>query len=222
MADPVLDALRRYDSCTLSNAIERFDVRPRNTGYMSSKVRCIFPDLPVMVGYAATVTIRARDNVARRPDEPLWRHVVSVPAPRVVVVQDVDDPPGIGAFWGEVMSTIFLALGCEGTVTNGCVRDLQEVQKMGFRYFAGSIGVSHAYVRWEDVGSEVEVGGATVRPGDIILGDRHGVLLIPAEVVEELPAAADKVIATEQELIRWVRSSEFTLDELAERRAVRH
>src|SRR5689334_12307404 len=126
MANSILDTLRLYDSCTLSNAIERFDVRPRDTGYMSTDVRCIFPDLPVLVGYAATVTIRARGDVARRPDDPLWRHVVSLPGPRVVVVQDLDDPPGAGAFWGEVMSTIFLALGCEGTVTNGCVRDLQE------------------------------------------------------------------------------------------------
>jgi 4-hydroxy-4-methyl-2-oxoglutarate aldolase len=222
MADSMLDALRRYDSCTLSNAIERFDVRPRDTGYMSTEVRCIFPDLPVMVGYAATVTIRARGDVARRQDEPLWRHVVSLPGPRVVVVQDLDDPPAAGAFWGEVMSTIFLALGCEGTVTNGCVRDLQEVQKMGFRYFAGSIGVSHAYVRWEEIGSPIQVGGVTVRPGDIVHGDRHGVLLIPAEVAQELPAAADKVIQVEQELIQWVRSPDFNVDELAERRAVRH
>jgi 4-hydroxy-4-methyl-2-oxoglutarate aldolase len=218
MNDPVLEALRRYDSCTLSNAIERFDVRPRDTGYLAHDIGCIFPDLPVMVGYAATMTIRARGNVARRDDEPVWRHVLSVPSPRVVVVQDLDDPPGCGAFWGEVMSTIFSALGCEGTVTNGCVRDLQEVREIGFRYFAASVGVSHAYVRWEDVATPVQVGGATVHPGDIIHGDRHGVLLVPSEIVHDLPAAADIVIESEQELIRWVRSSEFTLERLADRR----
>jgi 4-hydroxy-4-methyl-2-oxoglutarate aldolase len=217
-----LESLRGYDSCTLSNAVETFDVRPRDTGYMAHDIRCIFPELPVMVGYAATITMRARGNVERRDDEPVWRHVLSVPAPRVLVAQDLDDPPGRGAFWGEVMSTIFSKLGCEGTVTNGSVRDLKEVRDIGFRYFATSVGVSHAYVRWEEVAIPVQVGGSTVRPGDIIHADRHGVLLVPNEVVKDLPAAADRVIASEQELIQWVRSPEFTLEELIRRRAVRH
>jgi 4-hydroxy-4-methyl-2-oxoglutarate aldolase len=218
----VLETLRRYDSCTLSNAIETFDVRPRDSGYLSPDIRSIFPDLPVMVGYAATVTIRARGKAPRRDDEPLWRHVISLPDPRVVVVQDLDNPPGCGAFWGEVMSSIFTALGCEGTVTNGCVRDLNEVRKIGFRYFAVSVGVSHAYVRWEDVGCPVEVGGTTVRPGDLIHADRHGVLLIPHELAARLPAAADKIIATEQDLIRWVRSRDFAVERLRERRNIQH
>ena len=220
ISNPILDALRRYDSCTLSNAIETFDIRPRDTGYLSPSIRCIFPDLPVMVGYATTMTIRARGNQPRLHDEPLWRHVESVPGPRVVVVQDLDDPPGCGAFWGEVMSSVFTALGCEGTVTNGCVRDLKEVRDIGFRYFAESVGVSHAYVRWEQVGTPVEVGGATVHPGDIVHADRHGVLLIPSEIAKELPAAADKVVEREQNLIRWVRSPEFTIERMADR--VRH
>lgn len=222
MSDSVLDALRRYDSCTLSNAIETFDVRPRDTGYLSHGIKSIFPDLAVMVGYAATATVRARGLAARPDDEPLWRHVLSVPAPRVMVIQDLDDPPGCGAFWGEVMSTIFTALGCEGTVTNGSVRDLKEVHEIGFRYFAASVGVSHAYVRWVHVGVQVEVGGAIVLPGDLIHADRHGVLLVPKEIAMELPRAADKIVETEQELIRWVRSSDFTVERLAERRRVRH
>jgi regulator of RNase E activity RraA len=222
MSDPVLEALRRYDSCTLSNAIETFDLRSRDTGYLSHEIRCIFPDLPVMVGYATTATMRASGNVPRPDDEPLWRHALSVPAPRVMVLQDLDDPPGRGAFWGEVMSTIFKALGCEGTVTNGCVRDLKEVHEIGFRYFAASIGVSHAYVRWEDIDIPVEVGGAIVRPGDLIHADRHGVLLVPIEIAAQLPAAADKLVEAEQDLIRWVRSPDFTVERLVERRRVRH
>jgi 4-hydroxy-4-methyl-2-oxoglutarate aldolase len=222
MSDRVVEALRLYDSCTLSNAIEQFGIRPRDTGYVSHEVRCIFPDLPVMVAYAATATIRARGNEPRRDDEPLWRHVLSVPAPRAMVIQDLDNPPGRGAFWGEVMSTIFTALGCEGTVTNGCVRDLKEVHAMGFRYFANSIGVSHGYVRWEEVGIPVEIGGATVRPGDLIHADRHGVLLVPTEIAESLPAAADRIVEAEQSLIHWVRSRDFTVEGLVEKRKVRH
>lgn len=218
MADPVLEALRRYDTCTLSNAIETFDVRPRDSGYLSHEIRCLFPDLPVMVGYAATATMRARAKKPGPNEEPLWRHVLSVGTPRIVVVQDLDDPPGCGAYCGEVMAAVFTALECEGTVTNGCVRDLDEVHRLGFRYFATGVAVSHAYLRYEQIGIPVTVGGTTVRPGDLIHADRHGVLLIPHEIAGGLPAAADKVVRAEQELIRWVRSPEFSVAGLVERR----
>lgn len=220
--DPsVLEALRRYDSPTLSNAIETFDVRPRDEGYMNQDVRCMFPDLGVMVGFAATATMRARGRASNDP-EPLWRHVRTVPGPRVVVVQDLDDPPAHGALWGEVMATTFTALGCAGTVTDGCVRDLNEARQIGFHFFARCAGVSHGYVRTESVGEPVTVGGLTVRPGDLLHADQHGVLLIPAEIAAELPAAADRVVAAEQEFIRWVRSPQFDPDKLPEMRRIRH
>lgn len=217
--DPsVLEALRRYDSPTLSNAIELFEVRPRDEGYMSHAVKCMFPDLGVMVGYAATATMRARGN-APHDSAPLWTHVREVPGPRVVVVQDLDDPPAHGALWGEVMATTATALGCLGTVTDGCVRDLDEARATGFRFFAAAVGVSHGYVRVESVAEPVTVAGLTVHPGDLLHADQHGVLLIPTELAAELPAAADRVVAAEQEYIGWVRSSEFDPALLATRQA---
>jgi 4-hydroxy-4-methyl-2-oxoglutarate aldolase len=217
--DPsVLEALKKYDTPTLSNAIETFDVRPRDEGYASHEIRCMFPDLGVMVGYAATATMRARGTAPSDP-EPLAAHVRTVPGPRIVVVQDLDDPPAHGALWGEVMATTYTALGCVGTVTDGCVRDLEEARSIGFRFFARAAGVSHGYVRTESVGEPVTVGGLTVGPGDLLHADRHGVLLIPAGIAAELPAAADRVIAAEQEFIGWVRSPEFDPEQLAERRA---
>ena len=218
-----LDALRRYDSPTLSNAIETFDIRPRDEGFAGMEIRCLFPDLAPMVGYAATATIRALGRGTGDADHsPLWALVRGLPEPRVVVIQDLDDPPGHGAFWGEVQSTIYKALGCAGTVTDGCVRDLKEVREMGFQFFARGPGVSHAYVRLESVGGPVRVGGLTVRPGDLVHADQHGVLLIPQEIATELPAAADRIVEREQEFIRWVRSAEFDPDRLAEMRQVRH
>jgi len=218
-----LEALRRYDSPTLSNAIETFDIRPRDEGFANMDIQCLFPELGPMVGYAATATIRAVGRGAGGGDHsPLWGLVRSLPEPRVVVIQDLDDPPGHGAFWGEVQSTIYKALGCAGTVTDGCVRDLKEVREMGFQFFARGPGVSHAYVRLESVGEPVSVGGLTVRPGDLVHADQHGVLLIPAEIAAELPAAADRIVEREQEFIRWVRSAEFDPDRLAEMRRVRH
>ena len=215
--DPsVLDALRRYDSPTLSNAIELFDVRPRDEGYMNHEVRCMFPDLGVMVGYAATATMRARGK-AQNYSGPLWAHVREVPGPRVVVVQDLDDQPAHGALWGEVMATTATALGCLGTVTDGSVRDLDEARAIGFRFFARTVGVSHGYVRVESVGEPVRVGGLVVGPDDLLHADKHGVLLIPGEIAAELPAAADRVVAAEQEYIGWVRSPEFDPELLGSR-----
>jgi regulator of RNase E activity RraA len=216
-----LEALRRYDSPTLSNAIETFDVRPRDAGYASMDIRCMFPDLGVMVGYAATATIRARVQ-GESAEAALWAHVRSLPAPRVVVVQDLDEPAGQGAMWGEVQSSIFKALGCVGAITDGCVRDLKEARELGFHFFARGPGVSHAYVHVTSVGESVTVGGLTVAPGDLVHADQHGVLLIPTEIAAELPAAAERVIAREQAFLRWVRSPDFDPDRLAERRRAEH
>jgi 4-hydroxy-4-methyl-2-oxoglutarate aldolase len=205
----------------LSNAIETFDVRPRDVGYMSMEIRCLFPELGPMVGYAATATIRAK-RPGHGDQTALYRHVRDVVGPRVVVVQDLDEPPGLGSLWGEVNATIFGTMGCTGCVTNGCVRDLKEARGMGFHFFARGPGVSHAYVRVESAGEPVTVGGLRVRPGDLLHADQHGVLLIPIEIAGELAAAAERVIAAEQSLLRWVRSDAFDADELIERRRVKH
>ena len=189
---------------------------------MSMVIRCLFPELGPLVGYAATATIRARGRPAHGDQTALYQHVREVSGPRVVVVQDLDEPAGCGSLWGEVNATIFGALGCAGCVTDGCVRDLKEARAMGFHFFARGPGVSHAYVRVESAGQPVTVGGLRVSPGDLIHADQHGVLLIPRQIAVELPGAAERVIAGEQSLLRWVRSSDFDADELIERRRVKH
>jgi regulator of RNase E activity RraA len=218
----VLEQLKRYDSCTLSNAIEVFDVRPRDAGFASGQIRCLFPELAPMVGFAATATVRARGKAQSGNQDVLFQHTQDVPAPRVLVVQDLDDDPGVGALIGEVMGNIFKRLGCEGIVTDGGVRDLKEVEAIRFQYFAPGPVVSHAYIRVENAAVPVTVAGLHVEPGDLLFGDRHGVLLIPQEIAADLPAAADKIVEREQKLIAWVRSDEFSLDRLAEMREVKH
>src|SRR5260370_30356336 len=183
--------------------------------------RCMFRELEHLVGYADQAPIRGRGHL-HGDQTALYRHGRAVPGPRVVVVQDLDEPPGSGSLWGEVNATIFGALGCAGCVTDGCVRDLKEARAVGFQFFARGPGVSHAYVRVETAGQPVTVGGLHVSPGDLIHADQHGVLLIPREVAAELPAAAERVISAEQSLLRWVRSSDFDADELIERRRVKH
>jgi 4-hydroxy-4-methyl-2-oxoglutarate aldolase len=221
--EDLVQSLARYDSPTLANAIETFDLHPRDIGFADSRIRCMFPQLGRMVGFAATATIIARG--APGPDwagagsEALYAHVGTVAAPRVVVVKDLDDPPVHGSLWGEVNATICTALGCVGCVTDGAVRDFDEVRRMGFHFFAAGPSVSHSYVRVETVGEPVEIGGLVIAPGDLLHADQHGVLKIPLEIATELPAAADRVIQAERALMEWVRSDDFEPGRLTEMRA---
>jgi 4-hydroxy-4-methyl-2-oxoglutarate aldolase len=217
MSDPLppdgLAELRLYSTPAVANAIETFNLQPRTAGFMSSQIRCIFPDLGAMVGYAYTATIRASSAppsgaAALRPA--MWREVEEIPSPRVIVIQDLDDPPGVGAFWGDVQSNIHRALGCIGAVTNGSVRDLDEVRALGFHLFAGSVAVSHAYVHLVEIGIPVQVGGITVRSGDLIHGDQHGILLIPPEIAGRISEGVEKVEQVERQLIACCRNPGFT------------
>jgi 4-hydroxy-4-methyl-2-oxoglutarate aldolase len=217
------DALRRMDGCSLANAIETFNVRLRNEGFAGhSHVHCVFTNLPAMLGYAVTGRIRSATpplvsslpaprtlSFLHRTD--WWDYILTVPAPRVVVLQDVDSSPGVGAFMGEVHSTICGELGCVGYVTNGAVRDLEAVRAKGFHFFAGHISVSHAYVHITDFGDPVEIGGLRIRPGDLVHGDRHGVQTIPKKIAAQIPAAAAALWKQERRIIEFCQSPDFSL-----------
>ena len=182
---------------------------------MSPEIRCLFPDLGVMAGHAVTARFAARQAPATAASRyASWKHILEVPAPRVVVMQDMDDPAGVGAYFGEVMGTIHRRLGCIGAVTNGCVRDLDEVRALGFHFFASGACVSHAYVHLLDFGTPVTVGGAIVHTGDLIHADKHGVLLVPKEIATDIPKAAARVAEREQRILKHCQSPEFSLEEL--------
>ena len=209
-----LAALRRYDAPTIANGIETFDVRPWTEGFMTPSIRCVFPEIGVMAGYAVTGKIRAaQKGTGSYSRHGWWDAILAVPHPRVIVLEDLDDPP-VGAFWGEVQSNIHKALGCIGAVTNGGVRDLTEVRAAGFHYFAASIMVSHAYVHLLEFGGTVTVGGVTVKTGDLIHADQHGVQIVPPETARELPAACEKIIEKERKVIAFSQSEAFSLDGL--------
>jgi 4-hydroxy-4-methyl-2-oxoglutarate aldolase len=216
-----LETLRAFDTCTVSNAIERLEVRLRNEGFVSGAVRCRFRELPPMVGYAATGRIRtvsppmAHRCYYDRMD--WWSYVASLPKPRILVLQDADPKPGLGAFVGEIHAAIGLALDCVGCVTNGAVRDLPAVKALNFQLFAGSVSVSHSYAHIIDFNEPVEIGGLKIRSGDLLHGDRHGVLNIPLEIAAEIPAKASEVLAEERELTEFCHSSKFSLEELGKR-----
>ena len=186
-----LDALRQFDTCTVANAVESFNVRLRNTGFTDARIRCMFEDAPSTVGYAATAHLRSGEppigggTFHDRAD--FWNSILEIPAPRILVLEDMDTHPGRGAFVGDMHAAILQALGCVAYVTNGAVRELPSVRKMGFQLFAGSVAVSHAYAHIFEIGTQVTVAGMDVRPGDLLHGDRHGILTVPPEIARSFP-----------------------------------
>jgi len=212
-----LEELRRWPTCATSNAIELFGIRPRNEGFMLPEIKCVFPELEGMIGYAVTGVISASSPEGLRIQPPdWWEEILKIPEPRVVVLHDRDDPV-VGSFWGEVQCNIHKALGCVGTVTDGSVRDLDEVREREFHFFSSCVSVSHAYVHLVEVGVPVKVGGLVVKPGDLIQGDKHGVISIPLEIARDVPKAAQLVEEWERTIINFCKSEEFTVDGLKER-----
>lgn len=217
IAPEELQALRRHSSPTITNAIEIFNCRPRNEGFMGPEVRSLFPELGAMVGYAVTALIRADLSPAeghRVPPQDWWDFVLSVPPPRVVVMQDLDNPRPVGAFWGEVQANVHRALGCVGAISDGGVRDLDEVRALRFHFFAPHVLVSHAYVHLLAVGLPVRVGGLAVRPGDLLHGDQHGVVQIPDGVARDVAAAVTRIEESERDIIACCRAPDFSVERL--------
>lgn len=216
-----LEKLCSLDTCTVSNAIERLDVRLRNEGFASGSTKCQFPSLAPMVGYAATGRIRtATPPMTHRcyyDRMDWWNYVASLPEPKVMVLQDADPKPGVGAFVGEIHATIGLALKCAGCVTNGAVRDLPAVEALGFQLFAANVSVSHSYAHIIEFGEPVEIDGLKISSGDLIHGDRHGLLTIPLSIANRIPDEASKILEEERELMQFCRSPQFSLEGLNER-----
>lgn len=213
-----LEALRKLDACTLANTIEGFHERLRNEGFVNHTVRSLFPHLAPMVGYAATIKIRGSAPPTAGGPYPdrtdWWDYILSVPAPRVVVVQDMSTQCGLCSLVGEVHMNILRAIHCIGVVTNGSVRDIPAANAAGFHLFAGGVSVSHGYVHIVDFGHPVEIGGLTLNSGDLLHGDLHGVQSVPLAIAGQLPAAAARLTAREQALIALCRAPDFTLEKL--------
>ena len=213
-----LNALRRLDTCTVSNAIETFELRLRNTGFADSRIHCMFPDFPPTAGYAATARLRSGEppmaGRAYRDRTDWWNSILEVPEPRIVVLEDLDKPPGLGAFLGDMHAAILRALGCVGFVTDGAVRELPRVHDLNLQLFAGSVVVSHAYAHIFDFGSVVKIGGLEIKPGDLLHGDRHGLLAVPHQIAGSIPAIAARLQGREKRVIDFCNSPTFSVGRL--------
>jgi regulator of RNase E activity RraA len=222
LARSVLEALARYDTPTICNAMEIVAPERRLIGYTTKPLVCPFLDLPPMVGYARTVTIRSVVQSALPAAEQgkrriaYYEYVGTGLGPRITVIQDIDGPDvGYGAFWGEVQSNVHKALGCLGVITDGSIRDIPQWAP-GFQALAGSVGPSHAWVHAESFGGEVRVAGMTVRSDDLIHADRHGAIVIPIDIAAKLPDAAELCGRRETPILEIARAKDFSLDKLRE------
>jgi 4-hydroxy-4-methyl-2-oxoglutarate aldolase len=221
-AHGLLDELARHDTPTIANAIQSLGVRPATEGFTRPPVHAVLTGVSPTIGYAVTVTITSvagfEDAAAERDAMlPLYDAVAAIDGPKLVVVQDLDHGPG--CLWGEVNSTICHAMGARGVVTDGLVRDIPDVEPLGFHYLARGVGVARANTRIRATGVPVEVGGVRFESGDLVHVDRHGAVVVPTDRVEDVIAAAERVTAREQRLLDWVRSPDFDPTELPTRRA---
>lgn len=213
-----LEALQGLETCAVEDAIETFDLRARNTGFASAEVQCVFDELPPIVGYAATARMRAGErpmsgrSYSDRTD--WWNSILNIPEPRIVVMEDLDEPPGVGAFLGDVHAAMLKALGCVGFITNGAVREVSAIRKSRFQVFARHRALSHAYARIIDFGSPVMVGGMEVRPGDLLHADAHGVVTVPRQVVSAIPRVAAELAQRDSRVLSVCQSPDFSVEKL--------
>jgi regulator of RNase E activity RraA len=205
--DSQIEFLRSIDTPTVCNLVEAVAPERRGFGYTVKHLHCPFPELPPIVGFAKTVTFKAKDAVPLGEANYMQKrldyldYVASEPQPGIMVMEDLDaEHVGYGAFWGEVQSNIHKALGCLGVVTNGSIRDIPMIAP-GFQMLAGSIVPSHAYVHVVDVGVDVTVHGMAAKSGDLVHADRHGAIVVPVDKIDAMQVAIKGLAAREAKII---------------------
>jgi len=210
--------LAKYDTPTVCNAIELFDIRPRNVGFMNGSIRACFPHLPPMVGYAVTSTFRSlappRSGDAYSSMSDQVASFATLPGPAVVCFQDLDEPV-CSATFGEVMCSTFKAFGAVGIITSGAGRDLEQVERLKFPAFTSGTICAHSYCHTISVNVPVVIGGIPIYPGDLLHGDLNGVTTIPYEIAPELAQVCHEVMAAEQIVLDYLKGSQISPEGLA-------
>mgnify|MGYP001176121251 CR=1 FL=1 len=215
-----LELLRKYDSPTVCNAIELFEVRPRDAGYTDARIQACFPEMPPMVGYASTVTMRASAPAIGDVYSTMDKQVEAFQAclgPPVVVFQDLDSP-SVAATFGEVMCSVYQTFGSVGLVTSGTGRDLEQVRELGFPAFTNGTIASHGYNHMVDLGRTVHIGGIAIFPNDLIHGDCNGIAVIPNDIAADVAHICEEFVAAEQVILDYLKTTDPTPTGLAEAR----
>lgn len=217
-----LQKLQTFDTPTICNIIELFDIRPRNTGYMDARIRACFPEMPPVVGFAATATFRSAGPPASAEGYASTTTQVErfaeLSGPPIVVFQDLDNPP-VGATFGEVMCSTYQAFGAVGLITSGAGRDLEQVRQINFPVFTNGTICSHGYNHIPDIHVPVQVGGMVIYPNDLLHGDLNGVSTIPHNIAAEVADIGDEFVAAEGIILEALRDGTPSIKKLKEARA---
>lgn len=213
--------LVQFDTPTICNVIELFNVRPRTAGYMDGRIRACFPEMPPVVGYASTATIRtafarAEGSSYKSLDEQV-ESFAALPGPAIVVFQDLDDPPAAATF-GEIMCATYQAFGAVALITSGAARDLDQVRRLGFPAFSGSVNCSHGYSHTLEINGPVRVGGVGVHPGDLLHADANGVTTIPHEIASEVAGVAGEYVAAEAVILDYLKTGSPSVSRFSQAR----
>lgn len=213
-----LGAIRRFDTCTIADAIECFGVRLRNEGFTRPGISPVTGPDERILGFAATFRVKSTDppvTGGRFADRTDWWSVIEhQPRPRIAVFEDLNGDTGEGSCIGEVHGAILKAFGCEGVITDGLVRDVPSLRKLGLPVFAKSLTVSHSYMHIIDFGIPVEIFGLTVHPGDLLYADCHGVLAIPVGIAAKLPEVAERISRKDRSIIEICQAPDFSPEKL--------
>lgn len=214
------DAILQFDSCKLANAIERLNLRLRNEGFTRPGLHCMTGGFPAILGYAVTSRVRCDDPPMKGYSyydlAGWWALLRAQPGPCIAVIEDLDAHPGQGAVLSDVHARVLRSLGCEAIVTNGAVRNVPTLAKMGFAAFAGHIAMSHEYVHMVAWETEVEIFGLRIAPGDLLYADVHGALLLPEEEVDAILSTARDQAAKERRIFDLCQSPDYSFERLRE------
>ena len=217
MTPSLLALLSRIDTPSVCNAIEVAQGKRGFNQFTRGTILISDPQAGAIVGYARTAKIAANDppeedsDVIKTRRMAYYKHMSAGPRPAVAVLEDLDYPQAVGAFWGEVNTTIHKGFGLSGVLTNGVMRDLGDLAD-DFPVIAGSVGPSHAFVHVREIGTPVNIFSMTVHDGDLIHADRHGGVVIPDDVIADLEAAIHKMFETEKLILEPARQSDFDFD----------
>ncbi|MDA1152691.1 MAG: RraA family protein [Proteobacteria bacterium] len=214
-----LAVLTQWDTPTICNALEEIMPERRGYGFTTTHLFSLDPSLPPICGFARTATIRAAEPSDESAAEmaakraAYYEYVAAAPTPTIVIIEDIDPQPGVGAFWGEVQTNIHKGLGVRGAVTNGSFRDVPDSAR-GFNLIGGKVGPSHAFVHLVDIDCQVTVHGLTAKTNDIIHADQHGAVFIPPSAITQIPAAVDLISRREAVILETAKSPDFTVEKL--------
>jgi regulator of RNase E activity RraA len=210
ISSEALKRLAQFDTPTICNVIELFDVRPRYGGFMNGQIKSNFPEMPPMVGFASTASFRSGalpgSGDAYGTMERQVEGFAQLPGPAVVVFQDLDDP-AVGATFGEVMCSTYKSFGSVGLITSGGGRDLLQVKALGYPVFTGSTICSHACCHILHIGLPIRVGGLVVDPGDLLHGDANGVTNIPLAIATEVADISQAFVDAEKIVLDYVNGT---------------